>query len=38
MLYYVLGPVLSDVDVDTVVNKTEKYSFFHNIYLLEGER
>lgn len=35
-MYWAL--VLSDVDVDTVANKTETYSFFHNIYLLEGER
>lgn len=35
-MYWAL--VLNDVDVDTVVNKTETYSFFRNIYLLEGER
>lgn len=35
-LFCVLGPLLSNMDVDTTVKKTDKYLCFRNVCLLVG--
>lgn len=34
--FCVVGPLLSNMDVDTTVKETDKYFCFHNVYLPVG--